>query len=629
VPNATELARDRIEHVVILMLENRAFDHMFAFLEDAGLPPVEPGVSYPNRLDPGDPNSRWWGVTPDAGYALPLDPPHSHLGVMKQVNGIRRPRMDGFVAAYAQKAAGKEVLPIIHWDRLRILAVVFPLLVGFASWLAGVGGPSVPLSVGTLATVLGWWALHRWRPPGLHGRVWILLHTVPVIGALFFVGEALLLHSGWWLLGLLVLVAVALVGVWAVGRWERKPLYRPIDPSEDIEDVARRIMHCMPEHRIPVLSMLAREFALCTDWHCSVPGATWPNRNFAHAATSEGTTDIEFGLYESDTVFERLEEAGRTWGIYYDGMAQVLAFRKLWDSDGRAGRWFDMSAFAVHAAAGSLPNYTFIEPCHQGSSSNSQHPGNNRDPGHDGSYDFERGEQLIADVYEALRSNHDLFTKTVLVITYDEHGGLFDHVPPRTDAFAPTRREALVSWTRRFVAMFVTYRGTRFDFRTTGPRVPAVVVSPWIARGQLDPTSYDHSSIPATVRRLFAPNARPLTRRDRHAETFEHLVGAMEHARPPDDLPPAPPPPRLEAGADVMGQVGPHIEADVRPGPPEIPLKVEFDALAEKVRTRLHELGVRLPMSLDEAADHRTVDPYWDVTLLFHQHAGEERHRSE
>ena len=629
-PDATERARARIEHVVVLMLENRAFDHLFAFLEGAGLPAVEPGVSYPNRLDPADPDSSWWGVTPDAGYALPLDPPHSHLSVMKQLNGIRRPRMDGFVAAYAQKAAGKELLPLVHWNRLRILAVVLPFLVGSASWLEGLGGQNVLLAVAALTTALGWWALHRWRPPGLSPLVWILLHAAPILGSLFVLAEAVLLHSRWWPVGVLVLAVLALGGMWVVGRWERRPVYRPIGPSDDVEEIARQIMHCMSENRIPVLSMLAREYALCTGWHCSVPGPTWPNRNFAHAATSEGTTDIEIGFYETDTVFERLEDAERTWGIYYDGMAQVLAFRKLWDSNGRAARWFPMSAFAAHAAAGSLPNYTFIEPCHLGSLSNSQHPGNNREAGDEGTYDFERGEQLIADVYEALRANHDLFTKTVLVITYDEHGGLFDHVPPPTDAYAPTLRKAVVSWTRRLAAAFVTYRGTRFDFRTLGPRVPAVIVSPWIARGQLDPTPYDHSSIPATVRRLFAPNTRPLTRRDRHAETFEHLVGAMGEARPPDDLPPVPPSARLHVEtADAGKPGGPEGEADVGLGAPEVPLEAEFDVLAEKVRTRLQELGVSLPISAEAAAAQSEVDPYRDVTLLFHRHTEEERHRSE
>jgi len=128
------------------MLENRAVDHMFAFLKESGLPVVEPGRSYPNHLDPRDPNSRWWAVNPDATYAVPLDPPHSHLSVMKQLNGARRPRMDGFVAAYVQKAAGKEKLPIIDWSRIKILAVALPIALGGVTWLLGYARPALCFS---------------------------------------------------------------------------------------------------------------------------------------------------------------------------------------------------------------------------------------------------------------------------------------------------------------------------------------------------------------------------------------------------------------------------------------------------------------------------------------------------
>lgn len=103
-------------------------------------------------------------------------------------------------------------------------------------------------------------------------------------------------------------------------------------------------------------------------WHASVPGATWPNRNFAHAATSENTVDIEIGLYDAKTVFELLEDAAAAvdiprhdaWRLYYDGMAQVLAFGGLW-SDGRAANWHPMAHFYAHVERGDLPWYSFIE----------------------------------------------------------------------------------------------------------------------------------------------------------------------------------------------------------------------------------------------------------------------------
>src|SRR5262249_55401979 len=79
----------------------------------------------------------------------------------------------------------------------------------------------------------------------------------------------------------------------------------------------------------PVLSELALQFAVFDHWFCSVPGETWPNRNFLHAATSDGETDIELRFYTDCTIFERLEENKKTWHIYHDDTPQVWAFRRL------------------------------------------------------------------------------------------------------------------------------------------------------------------------------------------------------------------------------------------------------------------------------------------------------------
>src|ERR1043166_433033 len=94
-------------------------------------------------------------------------------------------------------------------------------------------------------------------------------------------------------------------------------------------------------------------------------------------------------------------------------MAHLLGFHRLWDTGNRAANWYPMTEFAAHVSAGDLPAYTFIEPAHQGDRSNSQHPGNNLEPSAlDGTYDFERGERLLADVYGTLRSNDELFAKS-------------------------------------------------------------------------------------------------------------------------------------------------------------------------------------------------------------------------
>jgi phospholipase C len=316
-----------------------------------------------------------------------------------------------------------------------------------------------------------------------------------------------------------------------------EPVFRP-KPGPATEGRGPLIMRSQPPDRVPVLSALALNFAVCTRWFCSVPGETWPNRNFVHAATSDGETIITPRFYENPTVFEMLEQAGKTWRIYYDDTPQVWAFKHLWDPTGdRGSKWFRSADFATHVRAGDLPNYSFIEPNHrpplhmgQPDQSNNQHPGNSVvanadydgfDAGADG--DFRRGEGLIAEVYEALRGNPALFERTLLVITYDEHGGFYDHVPPPVNIPAPGVAND-PGWIGKLMNVFFRRKSTSFDFTMLGPRVPAIVVSPYVPRQTVDKTIRDHASVPATLRALFAPHSEPLTKRDAWSPPFHGLL---------------------------------------------------------------------------------------------------------
>src|SRR5664279_152024 len=135
------------------------------------------------------------------------------------------------------------------------------------------------------------------------------------------------------------------------------------------------VMQCLdPEKVCPAIATLAKEFAVCTSWFSSVPGETWPNRNFAHAATSDDSVDIELGFFYDRTIFEQLTKGHVEWRVYYDGPPELWAFRKLWHRRtlldfilGRAahiGNWFTQDQFPAHVQAGNLPPYTFIEPAH-------------------------------------------------------------------------------------------------------------------------------------------------------------------------------------------------------------------------------------------------------------------------
>ncbi len=568
-----------IEHVVVLMFENRSFDHLLGLLYDD---PKYPGVrlddpAFSNPVDPTDASKGRVGVTDDGSPDLTFDPPHSHASVVEQL-GLRplgEPTMEGFIASYARKIAGREAgLPVIHFDR--IFVVVGGAAVTVAGMLAlPATGPLVAGAAGVLVVGYGAVTFAYMRRRALPVDTWTGAFVAPagVVAAVGGLSALLGRHAGFPLRMLANAAVVGAAGTLAVLR-KRKKVAKP--PPVDA-DQASQIMRCMkPMEQLPALATLAKSFAVCTRWHCSVPGATWPNRNFAHAGTSDGTVDIEVGFYRNPTIFNRLHEAGKSWAIYRDpgSLAQVMAFEWLSD-DAQIGNWRRLQDFADDVEHDRLPAYSFLEPCHDGKLSNSQHPGNNDDnsgPKDGGLWDFQRGENLIIEVYEALRAHPEVFDKTVLLITYDEHGGLYDHVPPPTDAAAPEpfgrpRR----SWMPRLIGWFVEQPDSGFRFNVLGPRVPTVIVSPRIDQ-RWDDTTYDHASIPRTVRKLFAPGTAPLSAREAAAATFEGLV---TRDTPRTDLP------------DLRGYLRPEARTRAMAAPPLPPRQDEFTRQMAALRTKL------------------------------------------
>jgi len=267
----------------------------------------------------------------------------------------------------------------------------------------------------------------------------------------------------------------------------------------------REIMGCIDPALLPVTSALARNFVVCDHWFASVPGPTWPNRFFVHAATAGGhlvtpETAGQFvaqfwgSPYRMRTIFENLMDRGHTWKVYFDDYAQAFALRTLHPY---VDRFQKFEQFAADVAAGTLPTYSFIEPrsfSAPGSPANDQHP-----PHH-----LLQGEKLVASIYDTLRADEALWRRCLFVLLYDEHGGFYDHVPPPR-AVTPDGEVAHPSG---------------FAFDRLGVRVPAILVSPWVAAGRADHTVYDHASLPATLKKMLGLPSF-LTARDIVANTFD------------------------------------------------------------------------------------------------------------
>jgi phospholipase C len=267
--------------------------------------------------------------------------------------------------------------------------------------------------------------------------------------------------------------------------WEsQKPSWAPLPGT-----VAADIMGIHTPAMLPVLSALAKGFAVCDQWFSSVPTETLPNRAFACAATSQGHMDDTTKTFTSPSIFGLMSAHGLAWKIhgYTSSPLTRLTFA---DTTAASASCFGLfKDFKKDAATGSLAAFTFLEP-DWSPAGNSQHP----------NYSLAAGEQLIHDVYDALR-NGPKWAQTLLIITYDEHGGCYDHVPPPTTAVPPDRS----------VGEF------GFDFKRFGVRVPAVLVSPLIPPGTVfrapaNATPLDHTAILKTVQTRWTLPA--LTARD-------------------------------------------------------------------------------------------------------------------
>ena len=279
--------------------------------------------------------------------------------------------------------------------------------------------------------------------------------------------------------------------------------YMRQQPGNPVRD-PNAVMHYFTPNHVPVISQLARAFGVSDRWHASAPCQTWPNRFFAHAATAAGwvnNSPTHFP-YTMETVFNRLAEAGRDWRIYFHDIPQSATLARLWPSALTGFHRFE-DDFAADAAAGRLATYSFIEPRYFTDTATGRVPNDEHPP-----HDVAQGEALIASVYNALRQGPG-WQQTLLIVTYDEHGGCYDHVvPPRaTPPGGPTP--------------------DGFAFDSFGVRVPAVIVSPYVRAGSvLRPTGstpFDHTSIIATLRALFG--FAPLTARDAAAPD---LLGVLE-----------------------------------------------------------------------------------------------------
>jgi phospholipase C len=271
---------------------------------------------------------------------------------------------------------------------------------------------------------------------------------------------------------------------------------------------SQKIMYYFSQDNLPVLTTLALQFAVFNRWFASIPGPTICNRAFVHYGTSFGRVDMNpFDVIAPfKSIYTRLINASpkhSTKVYYYDTTSSTMEVVNLLQNQPELFGTYDQ--FLSDCSSGNLPEYSFVEPNYNDHDTDSgEEVANDQHPDHD----VQAGELLIAEVYMAIKRS-PLWPNTALLVVYDEHGGIYDHVVPPAcpkDKFSAPANS--------------TGTGMAFDFDRLGVRVPAILISPWIPKGTIVNRVFDHASIPATVTKFFLGDYPAVSPRESSADVF-------------------------------------------------------------------------------------------------------------
>jgi phospholipase C len=272
---------------------------------------------------------------------------------------------------------------------------------------------------------------------------------------------------------------------------------------------------------IPFYYSLGRTFPLCDRYFCSVLAQTYPNRRFLLAGTAFGLISTDTSSITEDppngTIFDRLNAHGISWKSYASDISTLFIIASVPKKN--PANITTIGQFFIDAAAGTLPAVSYVDS-------------NIVTGDEEGPEDIQLGEAFVSSVVDAVMKGPG-WSKTMLVWTYDEHGGYYDHVPPPS-AIAPDN-----------IAPRITVPPDQpGGYDRYGFRVPTVIVSPHGRRDFVSHTIYDHTSILKTIEHKW--NLPAMTYRDANAND---LLDCLDLTGRPAFLDP----PHLAAPANPTG----------------------------------------------------------------------------
>lgn len=327
----------------------------------------------------------------------------------------------------------------------------------------------------------------------------------------------------------------------------KKPLSNPPD----------RVMGYYTSSAVPTFDFFARNYCVCDHWFTPLPLGTQANRLMAMAGESK-VADNEFGLPYQPLVYDWLKRNRIKWRVYQSGdffpffaLMDRWAFHIVGEVFQKKGNFTRFHRFADDwKNAASMPPVIFVEP--EYSDGPRKAPNDDHPPTMVGG-----GQALLRELYEALIGNEERWARTLLIITYDEHGGFFDHVSP----------------------LRVRGKAGGEVFETTGPRVPAFLVSPMVEPGSVYSENLDHTSFLALLAERFTPgHGYSAAVNERQGQLTGRISATLL------DKPRAGPPPRMSQAPTSAAPLSAAASSSLAPRAPDTPNAVAFDRLARRVQ---------------------------------------------
>ncbi|HVE93773.1 MAG TPA: alkaline phosphatase family protein [Acidimicrobiales bacterium] len=312
------------------------------------------------------------------------------------------------------------------------------------------------------------------------------------------------------------------------------------------------------EEDLPVWAAFTRQGVVFDHYFTALMGPTYPNRYYMHAADSGGRRDNKFPSnpldgYPETTIWDRLDAAGVSWTYYFSNAPVISLYGARFLAAHRLGKIRHISHYYADCLAGTLPNVAFVDPfflADKIGESNDDHP----------HADHRLGQQFLAGVTRAFSSGPQ-WSRGALFVNYDEWGGFFDHVVPPS-VIDPRSSTNLAD-----------------DYGQLGFRCPAIAVSPWLRRGTVNHTQFEHTSILKFIEWRFGLPS--LTARDANAN---NIGSAFDFEAAPDKselqipLYLAPPGARMPSLANaptdhIPGQVRDRVPAAIPSSPAPWPVE--------------------------------------------------------